>query len=87
MRGVKLADNTLHIVSPRVTLMPGGTMQRTATRPGTSAMVRSLHPLEGLTLFPEGPGERDVQRAAAEQKAREAEAQAVELQRLRTVLE
>ena len=32
-------------------------------------------------------GERDVQRAAAEQKAREAEAQTAELQRLRTVLE
>jgi hypothetical protein len=32
-------------------------------------------------------GERDVQRAAAEQKAREAEAQTVELQRLRTALE
>ena len=32
-------------------------------------------------------GERDVQRAAAEQKSREAEAQAAELQRLRTALE
>ena len=32
-------------------------------------------------------GERDVQRAAAEQKAREAEAQTAELQRLRTALE
>ena len=32
-------------------------------------------------------GERDVQRAAAEQKAWEAEAQAGELQRLRTALE
>ena len=31
--------------------------------------------------------ERDVQRAAAEQKAREAKAQAAELQRLRTALE
>ena len=31
--------------------------------------------------------ERDVQRAAAEQKAREAEAQAAELQHLRTALE
>ena len=31
-------------------------------------------------------GERDVQRAAAEQKAREAEALASELQRLRTAL-
>ena len=32
-------------------------------------------------------GERDVQRATTEQKAREAEAQAAELQRLRTALE
>ena len=32
-------------------------------------------------------GEQDVQRAAVEQKAREAEAQAAELQRLRTALE
>ena len=32
-------------------------------------------------------GERDVQRAAAEQKGREAEAQAAELQRLPTALE
>ena len=32
-------------------------------------------------------GERDVQRAAAEQKAREAEAQTAELQRLRAALE
>src|SRR6185312_1081314 len=32
-------------------------------------------------------GERDVQRAAAEEKAQEAEAQAAELQRLRTALE
>ena len=32
-------------------------------------------------------GERDIQRAAAERKAREAEAQAAELQRLRTALE
>jgi len=32
-------------------------------------------------------GERDVQRAAVEEKAREAEAQAAELQRLRTTLE
>ena len=32
-------------------------------------------------------GERDVQKAAAEQMAREAEAQAAELQRLRTALE
>ena len=32
-------------------------------------------------------GERDVQRAVAEQKAQEAEARTAELQRLRTVLE
>jgi len=32
-------------------------------------------------------GERDVQRTAAEQKAREAEEQTAELQRLRTALE
>ena len=32
-------------------------------------------------------GERDVQRATAKQKAREAEAQAAELRRLRTALE
>ena len=32
-------------------------------------------------------GERDVQRAAAEEKAREAKAQAAELQRLQTALE
>ena len=32
-------------------------------------------------------GERDVQRAAAEQKAQEAEAQTTELQRVRTALE
>ena len=32
-------------------------------------------------------GKRDVQRAAAEQKARKAEAQTAELQRLRTALE
>src|SRR4029078_1042490 len=32
-------------------------------------------------------GERDVQRAAAEEKAQEAEAQAAELQRVRTALE
>ena len=32
-------------------------------------------------------GERDVQRAAAEQKAQEANAQAAELQRLQTALE
>jgi len=47
MRGVKLADSTLHIVSPRATLSPRGTMRRTATKPSTSAMVRHLHPPSG----------------------------------------
>ena len=28
LRGVKLADSTLHTISPRATLSPGGTMQR-----------------------------------------------------------
>ena len=40
LRGVKLADSTLHTVSPRATL----TTRRTATKPGTNAMVRRLHP-------------------------------------------
>ena len=43
MRGVELADSTLRTVSPRATLLPGGTMRRTATKPGTNAMVRRLH--------------------------------------------
>ena len=47
LRGVELADSTLHTVSPRATLVPGGTMRRTATRLGTSAMVRRLHPPSG----------------------------------------
>ena len=47
MRGVELADSTLHTVSPRATLSPGGTMRRTATKPGTNAMVRHLHPPSG----------------------------------------
>ena len=45
--GVKLADSTLHAVSLRATLSPGGTMRRTATKPGTNAMVRRLHPPSG----------------------------------------
>ena len=47
LRGVKLADSTLRTVSPRATLLPGGTMRRTATQPGTNAMVRRLHPPSG----------------------------------------
>ena len=47
LRGVKLADSTLHTISPRATLSPGGTMQRTTTKPGTNAMVRCLHPPSG----------------------------------------
>ena len=43
MRGVELADSTLHTVSPRATLSPGGTMRRTASKPGTNGMVRHLH--------------------------------------------
>ena len=42
LRGVKLADSTLHTISPRATLSPGGTMRRMATKPGTNAMVRRL---------------------------------------------
>ena len=42
--GVKLVDSTLHTISPRATLSPGGTMRRTATKPGTNAMVRRLNP-------------------------------------------
>jgi len=44
LRGVKLADSTLHTISPRATLSPGGTMRRMATKPGTNAMVRHLNP-------------------------------------------
>ena len=47
MRGVELANSTLRTVSPRATLLPGGTMRRTATRPGTNAMARRLHPPSG----------------------------------------
>ena len=47
MQGVKLADNTLHTISPRATLSPRGAMRRTATKPGTNAMVRRLHPPSG----------------------------------------
>ena len=47
LRGVKLADSTLHTISPRATLSPGGTMRRTATKPGTNAMVRHLNPPSG----------------------------------------
>ena len=47
LRGVKLADNTLHTISPRATLSPMGTMHRTATKPGTSAMFWRLHPPSG----------------------------------------
>ena len=47
MRGVELADSTLHTVSPRATLLPGGAMRRIATKPGTNAMVRCLHPPSG----------------------------------------
>ena len=47
LRGVKLADSTLHTISPRATLSPRGTMRRTATKPGTNAMVRRLHPPSG----------------------------------------
>ena len=45
--GVKLAHNTLHTISLRATLSPGGTMRRTATKPGTNAMVRRLNPPSG----------------------------------------
>jgi hypothetical protein len=47
LRGVKLADNTLHAISPRAMLSPGGTMRRTTTKPGTNAMVRCLNPPSG----------------------------------------
>ena len=56
MRGVELVDSTLHTVSPRATLSPGGTVRRTATKPGTSAMVRRLHPPSGKgTSQKQGP--------------------------------
>ena len=47
VRGVKLADSTLHTISPRATLSPGGTMRRTTTKPGTNAMVRHLNAPSG----------------------------------------
>ena len=47
LRGVKLADSTLHTISPRATLSPRGAVRRTATKPGTNTMVRRLHPLSG----------------------------------------
>ena len=47
LRGVKLADSTLHTISPGATLSPGGTMQRTATKPGTNAMARRHNPPSG----------------------------------------
>ena len=47
LRGVKLADSTLHTISPRATLSSVGMMRRTATKPGTNAMVRHLHPPSG----------------------------------------
>jgi len=45
--GVELADSTLRTISPRAILSPGGTMRRTATEPGTNAVVRRLHPPSG----------------------------------------
>ena len=33
LRGVKLAYSTLHTISPRATLSPGGTMRRTVSTP------------------------------------------------------
>ena len=39
LQGVKLADSTLHTISPRATLSPVGTMRRTAIESGTNAMV------------------------------------------------
>ena len=47
LRGVKLADSTLCTISPSTTLSPGGTMRRTATKPGADAMVRSLNAPSG----------------------------------------
>src|SRR6185437_15957648 len=47
LRGVKLAYSTLCTISPRATLSPGGTMQRTATKPGADAMVRRLNATSG----------------------------------------
>ena len=47
LAGVKLADSTLYTISPRATLSPRGTMRRTATKPGTDAMVRRLNTPSG----------------------------------------
>ena len=47
LRGVKLADSTLCTISPRATLSQRGTMRRTATKPGTDAMVRRLNAPSG----------------------------------------
>jgi len=43
LRGVKLVDSTLHTISPRATLSPGGMMRTTTTKPGTNAKVRRLN--------------------------------------------
>ena len=47
LRGVKLADSTLCTISPKATLSPGGTMRRTATKPGADAVVRRLNAPSG----------------------------------------
>ena len=47
LRGVKLADSTLCTISPGATLAPRGTMRRTATKPGTDAVVRRLNAPSG----------------------------------------
>ena len=47
LRGVKLADSTLHTISPRATLSPRGAVRRIATKPGTNAMVRRHNPPSG----------------------------------------
>ena len=47
LRGVKLADSTLCTISLGATLSPRGTMRRTATKPGTDAMVRHLNAPSG----------------------------------------
>ena len=47
LRWVELADSALRTVSPRATLSPGGTMRKTAARPGAGATVRRLLPPSG----------------------------------------
>jgi len=47
LRGVKLVDSTLCTISPKATLSPGGTMRRTATKPGADAMIRCLNAPSG----------------------------------------